>query len=224
MRPQTLWQNQTKMYMQYLAFLLAVCVLRYSAAAKTVDSSSFDKFLDTPTIPASTVSPVVVTSHAVLRSLADRLATKHREIVLSTFLVSPEGPQDVLADLLRNFAQSLSAVDLLQHSLLVGMDSYTAGFVMENGIPCVVDGLMPTLYADARTGAIREGFYPNVSKWLWTEQLIQMDFSVLYLDWDVSVLKNPFEHLDQSYDVQGLSDFHNAPKHIGKLRVTLLSY
>lgn len=211
------------MFIQYLAFFLAVYLPPTYAAAKTLDSLSFEKFLDTPSVLASTVSPPVVTSHAVLRSLAESVATKHRQIVLSTFLVSPEGPQEVVADLLLNFAQSLRAVDLLQHSLLVGTDSYTAGFVVENGIPCVVDGLMPTLYADARTGAILEGFYPNVSKWLWTQQLVQMDFSVLYLDWDVSVLKNPFDHLDQSYDIQGLSDFHNAPKHIGKLRVKSMS-
>lgn len=131
-------------------------------------------------------------------------------------------------------------------------DRITAEFALDQGIPCVVDNLMPTLYADSRTGASKaEGFNPVVNKWLWAQQLLQMDYTILFLDWDVSVLKvgsahkfhclytadyvavdctkgwdtwvqNPLEHLDLSYDLQGLSNFHNAPKHVGKLRVHVL--
>ena len=164
----------------------------------------------------------VVSSTAELEAVAESLATKDRQIILSTFEVSPDGQHGLIRDLVRNFAQSLSAQDLLQHSLLVARDLYSARFVLEESIPCVVDNVMPALFAGMSNGVIKEGFDPTVSKWLWTEQLLNLDMTVMFMDWDVTVVQNPFLRLDDTYDVQGLSDFHNSPKHTGKLQVSLL--
>ena len=163
--------------------ILMLSVPLLCRATEFVNSSNF---LDTP----SGSSLPQVSTLSTVRSLAESLATERRELVLSTFLVSPEGPRELLTDILRNFAQSLSSVGLLEHSLLVANDRITAEFALDQGIPCVIDNLMPTLYADSRTGASKaEGFSPVVNKWLWAQQLLQMDYTILSLDWDVSVLK-----------------------------------
>ena len=199
-------------------YVLALSVLLFQRcilASRLMEASDFRDTLHIENVP-------IVSSTAVLRAVAESLATEDRQIILSTFQVSPDAPHDLIRVLVRNFAQSLSAQGLLHHSLLVASDLFSARFVLDESIPCVVDNVMPTLFADMSNGVIKEGFYPNVSKWLWTEQLLSLDMTVMYMDWDVTVVQNPFLRLDGTYDVQGLSDFHNSPKHTGKLQVSHL--
>ena len=75
---------------------------------------------------------------------------------------------------------------------MVASDQYTAEYALERNIPCIVDKLTPALYAEIEGNMVTETFHPTISKWLWAQELVQLGVTVLFLDWDVSVLRSPF--------------------------------
>ena len=74
--------------------------------------------LDATSFPNSNSLPVapVVSNHDTLQSVAQALVTAERQLVLSTFLVSPTAQHELVTKLLQNFVHGLIASNLLQHS------------------------------------------------------------------------------------------------------------
>lgn len=161
-----------------------------------------------------------ISNRAEFREVAHGIATGNRQVIFSTFQVAPGSPHELARDLLRNLAYGLHANDVLQHSLLVAVDEYSAKFALEDNIPCVVDDYMPKLYTDSSNDVLKN---PVVSKWLWAHELAALQLHVIFLDWDVCIVRNPLPFFLAEYDIQGLSDFANMPESIGQLQASKLS-
>lgn len=83
-----------------IQLILMLSVPLLCRATEFVNSSNF---LDTP----SGSSLPQVSTLSTVRSLAESLATERRELLLSTFLVSPEGPRELLTDILTQIRPEL---------------------------------------------------------------------------------------------------------------------
>ena len=168
--------------------------------------------------------PLVVSSQTQIKMLAEALATPQRQIVLSTFMV----PQELDATLhhlqvamLTNFAENLHKTGVLAHTLMVVDDRYSAAYALTYGIPCVVDEVTPSLYP---TRGSMGGGRPMLDKWLWCNELLLLNLTVLYMDWDVVVHKDPFSVISMAnLDFQALSDHLEPPDHLGQIPVRVWS-
>ena len=61
---------------------------------------------------------------------------------------------------------------------------------------------------------------PVVDKWLWCNELLLLNLTVLFMDWDVVVHKDPFSVISMTnLDIQALSDHLEPPHHLGQFPV-----
>ena len=47
-----------------------------------------------------------------------------------------------------------------------------------------------------------------LQKYWWALTLLEMDYTILFMDNDAAIVRDPFQHYDPSYDIQGLSDWN----------------
>ena len=45
-------------------------------------------------------------------------------------------------------------------------------------------------------------------KYWWALTLLELDYTVLFMDNDAAVFRDPLQHFDATYDIQGLSDWN----------------
>lgn len=165
---------------------------------------------------------LVVSSRTQIKMLAEALATPHRQIVLSTFSVPQEldaTQHHLQVAMITNFAENLHRTGVLGHTLMVVGDRYSAAYALSYGIPCVVDEVTPSLYP-TRDGIGGGKPMPVLDKWLWCNELLLLNLTVLFMDWDVVVHKDPFSVISMAnLDFQALSDHLEPPDHLGQIPV-----
>ena len=47
-----------------------------------------------------------------------------------------------------------------------------------------------------------------LQKYWWALTLLEMEYTILFMDNDAAVFRDPFQHYDNTYDIQGLSDWN----------------
>eukprot|EP00897_Mesotaenium_endlicherianum_P001188 jgi/Mesen1/1106/ME000123S00278 len=98
-----------------------------------------------------------------------------------------------------NFAKHLREAGV-RNFLLVGLTDQACERTRAKGIPCYVDGL-PWL----RRAKVYYGRQVAL-KWYYFHKMVALGYHPVFLDNDVVVLKDPFQHWDRTFDFQGLSD------------------
>ena len=153
-----------------------------------------------------------------LRSLLRGAATARGEVIFTTLRLEPGGGETL--GLARSFCRHLHAAGLLRHTLILTTEAASWRMLRALGLPAYLDAAYPAAAgvafprgkarwrADAPTGLNREW---DVQKHWWALQALRAGLSVLYLDSDNAVLRDPLPVLAAAgYDVQGLSDWFSS--------------
>lgn len=149
-----------------------------------------------------------ILTNATVAGILAVAGTSRKQVIATTFRLDGER---TLLYMLRNFASWLQKAGLLQHTLLITQDEPSWRALLAEGLPCFLDRASPT-EQDFPEGHRYADRTFDFSKNFWALSFLRQGYSLLYLDSDVIVLRDPLRALgDAPYDLQGLSDFRPEP-------------
>lgn len=162
--------------------------------------------------PASSPPPAPDTTHPLelntsnYKAVAAALASTRREIILTTVDISFHGKANlahVLAHF-KNFAYHLSSIQRLRNLLTVSYSPQTCAILAQQaGIPCFVDHIAPQDLPGAHKYQP-----PTFQKYWHALELTRLNYTLLVVDTDMSIVQDPFHFHNASFDIEGLSDWH----------------
>lgn len=184
---------------QYV-LLAVLCTCTATAASSLGDASSTQQ------------SALLELNSANYQLVAEAVASPQRELLVTTVDLAYKHMHepDRVLEFFRNFAHHLSEVNRLHNTLILSYTTETCALLMGIGISCFVDRAAPQRQDLPEHHRIEA---PTFQKYWHASELSRLNYSLLVLDPDISVLQDPFRHHDASYDVEGLSDW-NLHSHI----------
>lgn len=180
---------------QYI--LLAVLCTCFAAAASSLGVAN-----------STQQASLLELNSANYEAVAEAVASARREVLVTTVDLAyndKHEPERVL-EFFKNFAHHLSAVNRLHNTLILSYTNETCALLLGIGISCFVDRAAPQ--AENLPGNHRRAA-PTFQKYWHASELSRLNYSLLVVDFDLSVLQDPFRHHDTSYDVEGLSDWNS---------------
>ncbi|KAK9826541.1 hypothetical protein WJX74_001525 [Apatococcus lobatus] len=195
----------------FTAFLLTLTGREAAAQSRGTSRQFSSQGPPAPSAPrAKTVIPkdelLFLEPHNFARVI-ESLATSQGQIILTTlsFTHQERFNFDQL-NYSKNFAYHLNKVGRLQNLLVLSYDEETCLYMLRAGLLCWVDRTAPQP-SDLK-GQYAESVPHWFEKYWWVLTLLEMEYTVLFMDNDAAVFRDPFQHYDNTYDIQGLSDWN----------------
>ncbi|KAK9862816.1 hypothetical protein WJX84_001287 [Apatococcus fuscideae] len=137
----------------------------------------------------------------------ESLATPQHQIILTTLsFTHQESFNFDQLNYSKNFAFHLNKVGRLRNLLVLSYDAETCLYMLRAGLLCWVDRTAP------QPSDLKGQYAKSVPHWFekywWALTLLELDYTVLFMDNDAAVFRDPLQHFDATYDIQGLSDWN----------------